>query len=76
MLILDRSRALDRMIWTASRDALVVPEPFSTASMMTTAAPRIPVGDARWRDNPPAFDHGPRRLSSTLELRAFMKPAS
>lgn len=76
MLILDRSRALDRLIWTAGRYTLVVPDPFSTTSTITTVTPPTLAGDPRWRDDPLALDRGPHRLSSTLELRALVKRAS
>jgi len=75
MLILDRSRALDRMIWTAGRHTVVVPEPFS--STITDAVSK-PADDApwHWSNEPSILQRGPRRLSSTVELREVAKRAS
>jgi len=76
MLILDKSSALDRMIWTAGRHAVMVPEQFSSAGAPPSAVLAPTTADLapwRWREAEPALDRGPRRLSSALELRAAEK---
>lgn len=72
MLILDRSRVLDRMIWTAARHAVVVPEPFS-ASTTPPAADEVL---SQRRNTMPAPDHERRQLSSAIELRPAARRAA
>ena len=78
MLILDLSRALDRMIWTAGRHAVVVPEPFSSAGAPPTAPVPTSLDEPPWvwREASPAVDRDPRRLASAVELGTAARRAS
>ena len=49
MLILDKDRALDRMIWLSGRHALVVPEEFTHEHAPSAAAVAPPAPDHTWR---------------------------
>ncbi len=48
MLILDKDRALDRMIWLSGRHALVVPEEFSHDHAVAAEAVAPSASDAAW----------------------------
>jgi hypothetical protein len=69
MLILDKDRALDRMIWASGRHAVVVPEQFTHERAPAAVAAAATTGDHAWRwsDAAAAPTALPPRQKATFE---------
>jgi len=66
------------MIWSAGRHAVVVPEPFSSASSRAVNPEPAAPAEADWgsQSDAPVLERGPRRLATAVDLREVMRRAS
>ncbi len=74
MLILDKSRALDRMIWASGRHAVIVPDEFTHFHNVPGVVPGRSPDDLAWRWRAAtATPHRRRRASHEV---AVLDPAA